>query len=116
MQYNNDTQIEYPFMEIEIETLSKELSIAILIILALLFIIGLILNAISLIAILNNKKKLEIISILILIPLILNLIFSKIMVYNFKIFFFSKTIFYFINLFSKINIDQLISNKFERWT
>lgn len=67
MQYNNDTQnnLEYAFMEIEIETLSKELSITILISLALLFVIGLFLNAISLIAILNNKK-LEIISILIL--------------------------------------------------
>ena len=67
MQYNNDTQnnLEYAFMEIEIETLSKELSITILISLSLLFVIGLFLNAISLIAILNNKK-LEIISIFIL--------------------------------------------------
>jgi len=52
-------------MDIEIENLSRESSVAVLIILALLFIFGIILNAISIIAILN-AKKLETISILIL--------------------------------------------------
>ena len=63
---------DYPYMDIEIENISKVSSITTLLILAILFIFGIILNLISIIAILRTKK-LEIISIL-----ILNLAFADI--------------------------------------
>jgi uncharacterized membrane protein (Fun14 family) len=74
MENENETSniSDFPYMDIEIVTLSKVSSIIILLILAILFIFGIILNLISIIAILRTKK-LEIISIL-----ILNLAFADI--------------------------------------
>jgi len=65
MENLNETFNDTDYFYIDIHDLSKETSIAILIILAILFIFGIILNIISIIAILKNNK-LEIISILIL--------------------------------------------------
>jgi hypothetical protein len=72
MENQNETFNDTDYFYIDIHDLSKESSIAILIILAILFIFGIILNIISIIAILKNNK-LEIISIL-----ILNLTFADI--------------------------------------
>ncbi len=65
MENQNNILNDTDYFYIDIHDLSKETSIAILIILAIIFIFGIILNIISIIAILKNNK-LEIISILIL--------------------------------------------------
>lgn len=69
---NNETLNKTEYEYIEVDSISNETSLTILIILGILFIIGILLNAISILAILSSKK-LEIITIL-----ILNLAFADI--------------------------------------
>jgi len=65
----NNTEYEY----IEVDSISNETSLTFLIILGILFILGILLNAVSILAILSYSKKLEITTIL-----ILNLAFADI--------------------------------------